>query len=86
MICFEEIKNIDPTDKHNWGPKAWKMLDSICDQIPCPSCKQHCHDMIRFEHDLVNIHTGKPLYDPEHFKKYLDMIDKKKSEMVVYTR
>jgi hypothetical protein len=83
-ICFQEIKNIDPTDKSNWGHKAWKMFNELCGQIPCPTCKKHCYDMIKFEHDLVNLHTGKPLYDEQHFNKYLKMINEYSDNKMVY--
>ena len=86
MIDLNALRRIDPTDKHNWGPKAWNALNEVCDAIPCPSCRKHCKDMIKFEHDLVNIKLEKPIYDEEHFDKYLALIHDVVSTQQVYVK
>jgi hypothetical protein len=86
MINLEELRRIDPTDKHNWGPKAWRALNEVCDAIPCPSCRKHCKDMIMFEHDLVNIKLEKPMYNEEHFDKYMQLIRDTAREERVYVK
>lgn len=68
---LEEIKTAKPTERTYWGPRAWKALDTICEYIPCQTCSDHCHDMIRFEHDVVNAFKDKSLYQPKETKKYL---------------
>lgn len=71
---IEKIINTPPQDKHVWGPLAWKALETVCVSIPCKECSDHCTRMIRFEHDLVNVHLGKPVHDSDNARKYLGTI------------
>lgn len=69
--ALETIETIPPWDMSNWGPKMWSLLEYMINFIPCGKCEHHGEEMISFEHDLVNIHKGKAIYNPELFKRYL---------------
>lgn len=73
---IDEIQKYKPHEMSKWGPKMWGMLNYVASFIPCGNCAKHAEDMLVFEHDLVNIHKGKPIYDINLFKRYLqDIID-----------
>ena len=70
------LLDCNPKDRSCWGPHAWDALDAVCDIIPCSPCREHCHSMLSFEHDLVNKGQGKQLFNPENVEGHLqDIID-----------
>jgi len=78
LLLDDQAKKIlacDPSDKSCWGPKAWELLSLACEYIPCDLCREHCHEMLTFEHDVVNLTKGKPLYNPELSTKYLRWVN-----------
>jgi hypothetical protein len=48
-----------------WGPRAWALIHSVAEELPCPTCRDEGIEMFRAMHDLVNHHKGKPLAFPE---------------------
>lgn len=73
---LQTIKDTNPGDKAKWGPMAWKALHNVCSYIPCETCRDHCHDMLDAEHDVVNAFKGKDLYQPENTKAYFNAANK----------
>lgn len=72
--AFSDMVMSCGNEKSCWGPLIWKRLEATCSLIPCDTCREHCEKMIRFEHDLVNVHLGKPLFDPANFTEYLSTV------------
>ena len=68
------ILRCKPEDKRCWGPASWKALDTVCDLIPCDACREHCHSMISFNHDMLNRLQEKPLFDENNVKVNLRLI------------
>jgi len=73
---LENIIKYEPHEKSKWGPKMWTMLSIIVSYIPCSACAKHGVAMLDFEHDVVNIHTGKKIHDVKKFKEYYNNIYK----------
>ena len=54
------------------GPLVWYILhgtmEAMRDDV-CSSCGGHGVAMMKFFHDTVNLHLGKPLHDPKNFRE-----------------
>lgn len=68
-VCYDL-----PTDKNPsvFGPVYWNAFHDLASRIPCDGCKEHAESFITYWHDLVNIHTGKPIYDQVNFDTWVD--------------
>jgi len=78
LVLDDQAKRIlecDPGDRHCWGPRAWELLELACEYIPCDLCREHCHRMLSFEHDVVNARRGKPLYNAKNTLEYLREVE-----------
>lgn len=65
-----------PTSKDTtvFGPAFWAAFDDLAKRVPCDGCKDHAVSFVSFWHDLVNLHTGKPLYDKSNFDKVMAQV------------
>lgn len=64
------------SDPSVFGPKYWESFHRLADNIPCPGCRSKAVPFMKFFHDVVNIKTEKPVFDPENFNTHLDYISK----------
>lgn len=65
-----------PTSKDTtvFGPAFWSAFQDLANRVPCDGCKDHAKSFVSFWHDLVNLHTGKPLFDKANFDKVMKQI------------
>ncbi len=59
------------------GPPAWRIRGKFCRVLPCESCEEHCVQAEDAVHDIVNVKTGKPIFNPSNlagFKRVLSSI------------
>lgn len=61
-------------DKDVFGPKYWKAFAKIADEIPCPPCRAHGKELISFMHDVVNLKLGKPIFNPQNFENWKQLV------------
>lgn len=48
------------------GPPVWRTREKLCRVLPCETCEDHCVQAEHAVHDIVNVKTGKPLFDPDN--------------------
>lgn len=70
------------------GNRAWAMLHGVVDNFPCETCARAGRVLVSGIHDMVNLHTGKPVFDHDKWVEFLGMVEeaKKKNEGVVHYR
>ncbi len=69
--CFLLSNDVDPSV---FGPSYWNAFHTLADKVPCPSCQSFATKFISFFHDMVNLKTGKCLYDPANFNAMADLV------------
>lgn len=52
-----------------FGPSYWKAFHGLAHDVPCPGCRGFAEKFIIFFHDIVNLKTGKQLYDPQNYNE-----------------
>lgn len=62
-------------DADIFGPEYWKVKEYIQNLIPCSVCRNDAVPFGSFEHDFVNLKTGKTLYDQNNWKEHVKKIN-----------
>lgn len=71
-VCYELPNSKDTTV---FGPAFWDAFDDLAGRVPCDGCREHAKEFVSFWHDLVNLRTGKPLYDKSNFNKWMTQVN-----------
>lgn len=66
--CYELPENPNPTV---FGPKYWAALHSMMSSIPCGTCRGFAEKFMIFFHDVINLKTNKPVYDPANYSEMM---------------
>jgi hypothetical protein len=56
------------------GRKVWHLKHKIADTYGCPTCRDGAITLTNMEHDVVNVHLGKPVFDEKAFEKGVRMV------------
>lgn len=70
-VCYTLSTSVDTSV---FGPTYWEAFHDLASRIPCVGCKEHAESFMRYWHDLVNVHTGKPVFDQANFNKWNEII------------
>lgn len=62
-----------------FGPKTWRALHDIVENIPCPSCRGEATSFMKFFHDYVNKKLKKEIKFPDNYNEWLDKLCKTNS-------
>lgn len=63
-------------DTKVFGPEYWAAFHDLANRIPCDGCREDTNSFMVFWHDLVNIKTGKKVYDQKNFNEWIKRVDK----------
>ena len=53
------------------GRRTWKLFHGVMERYPCPSCREAGQILLSGIHDIVNLHTGKPIFDCAKWRQFL---------------
>lgn len=56
------------------GNRAWGLMHGVVDHFPCETCRESGQVLLSGIHDMVNISTGKGVFDEERWRKFLSMV------------
>src|SRR5207245_9595086 len=59
-----------------WGPKGWDYFEDVANSIPCQDCRKDAQNFVTAFHDLVNIKTGKEVYNPSNLLRVKNEFDR----------
>lgn len=71
VLQYRVPTSVDPSV---FGPAYWRSFHSMAGEVPCPSCRGFAEKFMVFFHDMVNLKTGKPLYDVANFNEFTALI------------
>ena len=57
------------------GAGIWKKIHSIPKEIDCEECSYHAKFELEGLHDHVNAGLGKPIYNKEQYRKWVDEVN-----------
>lgn len=57
------------------GNRAWRVIHGAIENYPCSTCRENGRKLLRGVHDLVNIHTGKKVYDRKSLEFLIGAVD-----------
>lgn len=77
-VCYDLPEH---GNRDEWGPKYWAALHNIFSRVPCSLCREEGVELGRFIHDYVNEKTGKPLFFPDNYFKWLNKFSEIKSNL-----
>lgn len=78
IVTFKLPKNPNPDV---FGPSYWKALHTLVEMVPCPACRYKAVPFMKFFHDVVNLNTGKKLFDEKNYNFWIDYFNKKKEKV-----
>jgi len=61
--------------KAKLGNRTWTLFHELFENYGCLKCRTGAKMIVRGVHDLVNIFLGKPVHDPENFKKFVEHLN-----------
>ena len=53
------------------GRRTWRLFHGVMEHYPCSTCREAGEVLLSGIHDIVNLHTGKKLYDPAKWRQFL---------------
>lgn len=56
------------------GQRTWALYHGVMDHYPCETCKQAGQVLMSGIHDMVNIHTGKGIFDLPKWKQFVKYV------------
>ena len=75
VVCIRPASDLQDMTKPEWGPIKWRELEFWADSIPCAECRDFAVKFTRANHDLVNIHLDKPVYDEANLREYASTVE-----------
>ena len=57
------------------GGKMWQARKELNKKIDCESCRDEAELLETFNHDIVNAHLGKTIYDKKNWKKFVSIVN-----------
>lgn len=58
-----------------FGPRQWEARHFLDQLIPCSACREHAIPLGVFVHDIVNLSTGKQLFNKENWKEHVRLVN-----------